>query len=100
MVMYEKTYKAYFDPSDDQVHTFRLLLELSTYGAIGGIRIEDAGSVWSFSIGPNGCILPPGFHLTNNKVVINDLPSGVQLEFTCVFPKTPNERWDVTQLIE
>jgi hypothetical protein len=100
MVMYSKQYKDYFNPSDNNEYRFKLTLGLGVYGATDMITIEDHGETWNFGTDGQGCTTPPGLKLVHNKVTIEGLPSGVIMEFTCVFPHSINKRWDVTKLIE
>jgi hypothetical protein len=101
MVMYSKTYKSYFNATDDTVYEFKLTLTLGVYGATDEIKIEDAGQTWIFGTDEKGCTVPEGFKLSKkNTVEIDGLPSGVKLQFTCSFPDTRFRLWDVTELIE
>lgn len=100
MDMYSKTYRSYFDPEDDAQHEFKLTLQLGLYGAIGRVVVTDAGTNLTFSVGPKRCDSPAHYPVRNHKVKINDLPSGVQIELTCVQPHTVNRRWDVTKVVD
>ncbi|KAH9261862.1 hypothetical protein BASA81_000518 [Batrachochytrium salamandrivorans] len=100
MDMYSKTYRSYFDPEDDAQYEFKLTLQLGLYGAIGDILITDAGTNLTFSVGTKSCDSPSRYPIRNHKVRIDNLPSGVQVELTCVLPHTVNRRWDVTKVVD
>jgi len=102
MVMYEKTYKSYFNPNDNTQYQFSMVLALGVYGAISQINITDAGTLYSFSLTSSNCLPDPQYPLNSQgESVINNLPSGVNIVLRCNtgYGHSPTAlRWDVVSL--
>jgi hypothetical protein len=88
MLMYQKSYKSYFNPSDNNDYEFRLLLELGTYGSISKIQMWDTAKspnpyVWHIDEAGD-CKGNAAFPINGmGKVFVRDLPSMVKINIQC-----------------
>lgn len=87
MLMYSKSYKKYFTPSDNNVYQLSVILTLGTYGSISRVDVTDTGASaqpYTWFIDSHGnCKANSAYPFIKNVATVKNLPSMVSMDLLC-----------------